>query len=68
MESYARTVPQPTLIIHMTHIGNLDAIFGAGALLAISRLDAKRAAAGGRRAAQASRPNFSCLIGCLCNS
>jgi hypothetical protein len=28
----------------MTHIGNLDAIFGAGALLAISRLDAKRAA------------------------
>jgi len=28
----------------MTHIGNLDAIFGAGALLAISRLDAESVA------------------------
>jgi len=34
------TVPQPTPIIHMTHIGNLDAILASGALAATARLQA----------------------------
>lgn len=35
------TVPKPTQIIHMTHIGNLDAIFARGALSATAKLQAR---------------------------
>jgi len=34
------TVPQPTPIIHMTHVGNLDAIFANGALATTASLQA----------------------------
>ncbi|GEC01106.1 DarT ssDNA thymidine ADP-ribosyltransferase family protein [Brevundimonas diminuta] len=33
-------VPQPTPIIHMTHIGNLDEILAKGALSSTARLQA----------------------------
>lgn len=38
------TVPLPTPIIHMTHVGNLEAIIGSGELRATSRLTAAGAA------------------------